>query len=141
AEGRESFPDQLFIREGAVDLGSIEEGDAALDRGAQHVDPVLLVNRRAVAEAQPHAPESEGGDLEAAVAQFACLHFAPLRGDSFRLVGNGGGRPGPRYWYTRRVFSGPFAILGMQRPWKGDRNQAATVRVADHPLAILQIEP
>ena len=32
--GRESFPNDFLVREGAIDLGSVEESDPALDRSA-----------------------------------------------------------------------------------------------------------
>jgi hypothetical protein len=31
ADGREGFADELFVDEGAVDFGGVEEGDAAVD--------------------------------------------------------------------------------------------------------------
>ena len=36
------FADHLLVDEGAVDLGRVEEGDAALDRGADQPDAVFL---------------------------------------------------------------------------------------------------
>ena len=74
AERRERLADQLLVGERAVDLGGVEEGDAALDGRADQRDPLLPVDRRAVAEAQAHAAEADGRDLQAARSQFALLH-------------------------------------------------------------------
>ena len=38
AEGSESFADDFFVDVGAVDFGGVEEGDAALDGGADELD-------------------------------------------------------------------------------------------------------
>ena len=45
AERRERFADQLLVRERAVDLGGVEERDAALDGRADQRDHLLLVGR------------------------------------------------------------------------------------------------
>ena len=41
--GRERLAHQLLVRERAVDLGGVEEGDAALDGRADQRDHLLLV--------------------------------------------------------------------------------------------------
>ena len=41
--GCERLADELFVRERAVDLGGVEEGDAALDGRADQRDRILLV--------------------------------------------------------------------------------------------------
>ena len=51
---------------------------AALERGADHVDSVLLVHRRAVAVAQSHAAEADGRDFQVAGAESAFLHVSLL---------------------------------------------------------------
>ena len=75
AERRQRFADELFVSEGAVDFGGVEERDAALDGGADQRDHLLLVHRRAIAEAHAHAAEAEGRDFQIAVSEFAFLHF------------------------------------------------------------------
>ena len=42
AERRERFADDFLVLEGAIDFGRIEEGHAALDRGADQRDTVFL---------------------------------------------------------------------------------------------------
>ena len=74
AERRERFADQLFVGERAVDLGGVEEGDAALDGGADQRDTLLLLDGRAIAEAQAHAAEADGRDFQTTVAELALLH-------------------------------------------------------------------
>ena len=45
ADGLERLADELFVGERAVDLRGVEEGDAALDGGADQRDHLLLVRR------------------------------------------------------------------------------------------------
>ena len=62
----ERFADELLVGEWPVDLGSVEEGHAALDRRADESDHLQPVAGRAVAEAHRHAAEPEGRHFEAA---------------------------------------------------------------------------
>ena len=90
AERRERLADQFLVGERAVDLGGVEEGDAALDGRADQRDHLALVRRRAVAEAQPHAAEAERRDLEAAAAEVRfCIAISSPSTD---VHVNGGGR-------------------------------------------------
>ena len=73
-EGREGFAHEFFVRERAVDLGGVEEGDAALDGRPKQLDHLLPVLGRTVAEAHPHAAQAEGRNLQAAFPQFTLLH-------------------------------------------------------------------
>ena len=41
-ERRQRFADQLLVGERAIDFGGVEEGDAALDGGADQRDPACL---------------------------------------------------------------------------------------------------
>ncbi len=63
AHGGEGFPDEFLVGERAVDLGGVEEGDALVDGGADERDAVGVGGRRAVAVAQAHAAQPEGGHL------------------------------------------------------------------------------
>ena len=72
-ERRQRFADEFLIGERAVDFGGVEEGDAVLDRGADQRHPRLLVDRRTIAEAQPHAAKADGRDFQF-VSKFALLH-------------------------------------------------------------------
>ena len=74
ADRSKRLADQFFIGEGAVDFGSVEECDATVDGGADEGDHLLLVGRRAVAEAHPHAAEAESRDFQIAFSEFALLH-------------------------------------------------------------------
>src|SRR5881394_3355891 len=57
-----------------VNLGGIEECDAAFHGRADERDHRRLVRWDAVALAHPHAAEPEGRDFEMALSKFAFLH-------------------------------------------------------------------
>ena len=65
---RQRLADELLVRERTVDLGGVEERDAALDRRPDQGDRLLLVHGRAVAEAHSHAAQAEGRDLQVALS-------------------------------------------------------------------------
>jgi hypothetical protein len=58
-----------------VDLGGVEEGDAALNGGTNQTDQVLRVWRWPVALAHAHAAEPEGRDFQVADSKLSLLHF------------------------------------------------------------------
>src|SRR5690606_33451068 len=64
AERRERFTHDFLVRERAVDLRRVEEGNPALDGTANEGDRLPAVGGRAEAVAQAHAAQAEGGDLE-----------------------------------------------------------------------------
>jgi hypothetical protein len=68
AHGRQCLTDQFFIGEGAVDLGGVEEGDAALHRRAQEGDHLLAIRGCPVIHAHPHTAKPDGGYFETAGA-------------------------------------------------------------------------
>jgi hypothetical protein len=63
----------------AVHLSGVEEGDAAVDGGADVGDAVLVVDCRAVAVAASRAAQPDRGDLQSAAAERArdhkCSHY------------------------------------------------------------------
>ena len=59
-ERPQRFADDFFVGEGAVDLGRVEEGHAAVHRSADQGDALVLGELRGVAEADPHAAETDG---------------------------------------------------------------------------------
>jgi hypothetical protein len=63
AEGGEGFAHDFLVPIGAVCLGGVEEGDAALDRQPDQSDRVTSISLWAVAGAQAHAAEAEGRNL------------------------------------------------------------------------------
>jgi hypothetical protein len=70
----ERLADEFLVDVGAIDLGGVEEGDAALDGTAQDTDHLVAVARvRAVALAHPHAAETESGHLQS-LAERSGLH-------------------------------------------------------------------
>jgi hypothetical protein len=73
AEGLECFAHDLLVLR-AVDLGGVEEGDAALGGRPDQVDRLLLVGRRAVAVAKAHRAITDGGDFETALSECALVH-------------------------------------------------------------------
>jgi hypothetical protein len=74
AERGESFADELFVGVRAVGLGRVEERHAELDGPAKQRRHLLLVRRRAVAEAHAHAAEPQRGHFQIALSKFAFLH-------------------------------------------------------------------
>jgi hypothetical protein len=65
-QGLQGLADELFVDVGAVNLGGVEERDAALHRATQDGDHVLAgAGVGAVALGHPHAAEADGGHLEA----------------------------------------------------------------------------
>src|SRR5580693_4735414 len=73
-KGSEGFANKQFVRERAVDFGSIEECDAAFDCCSNQRDPVLLDHGGPEAKAQPHAAQSKSRNLQVAFSEFALLH-------------------------------------------------------------------
>ena len=78
-EGFECLAHELFVRERPIDLGGVEERDAAFDGRPDQGNHLPLVGSRTEAEAHAHAAEPEGRDLEVAAPQFSLLHFVLLR--------------------------------------------------------------
>lgn len=64
-DGLERLADKRLIGVRAVNLGGVEEGDTAVDGGADQRDHLLFVGRRAEREAHAHAPEAHRRDLQA----------------------------------------------------------------------------
>src|SRR5271166_457294 len=73
-EGLERLADNLLVSKWAVYLGRIKEGDAALNCRADQGDAVVLAQRMAVAEVEPHAAEADSRDLETAFSKSTLLH-------------------------------------------------------------------
>ncbi len=59
AERSEGFANDFFIDVRAIDLGRVEEGNAAFHGSADELDSFGLFRRRAEAEAQAHAAQAE----------------------------------------------------------------------------------
>lgn len=73
-ERAQRFPDHLFILEGSVDFGGVEEGHTSLEGVADQLDAVLLRKSGAITLADTHAAEADGRNVEAAPAEFTGLH-------------------------------------------------------------------
>ncbi|MNT07260.1 hypothetical protein D3C72_1419570 [compost metagenome] len=71
---RQRFAEQIFVGIRPVDFGGVEEGHAAFDRRMQQGDALALLDGGTVAMAQAHAAQAQGGDFQAAAAEFTCLH-------------------------------------------------------------------
>ena len=78
AEGSEGFAHEFFVQERAVDLGGVEECDAAFHGCPDQSGHLLLVFGRAVRKAHSHAAEPEGRNFQAALSKFALLHCFSL---------------------------------------------------------------
>ena len=79
AEGGEGFPREFFVDERTVDLGGVEERDAAFHGGPEKRCHFLLVLGRAVGKA--HAAEAVGRNFQSALSKFARLHCCLLISD------------------------------------------------------------
>jgi hypothetical protein len=60
ADRAQSFADDVFVGEGAIDLGRVEKGHAAVHRSADQGHALVLGEFRGVAETDPHAAETNG---------------------------------------------------------------------------------
>src|ERR1700683_3020122 len=74
AERCESFADEFFVSEWAVDFSSIEEGDAAFYCRVDERDHFFSVGKWSERKAHSHAAEADGGDFKIAFSEFAFLH-------------------------------------------------------------------
>jgi hypothetical protein len=74
AEGLQRLADEALIGEGAVDFGSVEEGDATLDRRADQADHLVPVRDHAAVMVHAHAAETDGRDGGSAASKPALLH-------------------------------------------------------------------
>ena len=87
AEGSEGFAHKLFVHERAVNLGGVEERDAAFHGGTEQRGHLLLVFGRAVRKAHSHAAQAEGRDFQVALSELLFI-VSPSRlfGD-YRILG------------------------------------------------------
>src|SRR2546425_6393374 len=74
AKGGKGFADELFVREGTVDLGGVEKCDAPFDGTPYKGNHLLLVTSRTVAIAHSHTAEPDRRDFQIALSKFALLH-------------------------------------------------------------------
>jgi hypothetical protein len=86
AHWRKSFANEFFVRERSVDLGRVEEADAALDGRADERNHLLLVTRWAVGEAHAHAAEADGRDFQVAVSKRSLLHCVSFQNSIRTLI-------------------------------------------------------
>src|SRR5439155_11047923 len=70
----ECFAHKFFVGERSVDFSSIEERDAAFHRCADKRNHLLLILRRPVPKAHPHAAESDRRHFQPALPKFALFH-------------------------------------------------------------------
>ncbi|KAG0770713.1 hypothetical protein G6F57_014703 [Rhizopus arrhizus] len=78
---RQRLAEQIFIGVRAVHLGGVEEGHATFNGGVQQGDALAALDRLAIAMAQAHAAQAQGGNLQAAAAEFTCLHRRAPEGE------------------------------------------------------------
>ena len=87
ADRRQALSDQLFVGEGAVDLGRVEERDTPVDGPAEQSDQVSPVSGRTVGLAHAHAAETDGRDFEAIGLRTCGSQLSLLHADySFNLA-------------------------------------------------------
>jgi len=70
-ERTERFAHEFFVGERAIDLGGIDERDAALDGFPKNVNHLPLGFGWAVGKAHSHAAESDRRNLQIAVGKIA----------------------------------------------------------------------
>jgi len=70
AHRRQRFANHLFVQ-GPIGLGRVEKGDALRGGIADQLHACAAANPGAIAKAQAHAAQAEGGDLQAAAAEWA----------------------------------------------------------------------
>ena len=99
----ERLADELLVGVRTVDLGGVEEGDAAVHSGADQRDHLLPVRLVAVAAGHAHAAQPDGGDLEAVGAEGAFVHGSCSC--RRRRKGQPAGRPGA---------TGAFSLVAAQ---------------------------
>src|SRR5437667_3104103 len=78
AHRRQGLAHELFIGVRTVNLGGIEECDAAFNGRADERDHRLLVRWDTVALAHPHAAEPQRRHFQTPLSQFALLHVVSL---------------------------------------------------------------
>jgi hypothetical protein len=79
ADRGQCLADEFFIGERPVDLGGVEERDADVDGGADHVDAVLLVDVETIGVAEAHAAQPERRHLQSTAAEGTGDHVCSLR--------------------------------------------------------------
>ncbi len=80
ADRLEGFTHPLLVREGPVDLRSVEEGDAHFVGGADHRHGLGPLDAFAVAEVEAHAAVAERGDFQASQCSLVHGSFLVHRG-------------------------------------------------------------
>src|SRR5437899_6411354 len=76
AKRSEAFAHEFLVRERAINFGGVEECDAAFHSCAKQRDHLLLIFRRTVPKAHPHAAESDRRHFQPAFSKFARFHSA-----------------------------------------------------------------
>ena len=74
AERSERFADEFLVGERAVNLGGVEERDAAFHGGPKQCGHLLFVLGRTVGKTHSHAAQPDGRDFQITVSKFALLH-------------------------------------------------------------------
>jgi len=79
ADPGEGLAEEFLVDEGTVELGRVEEGDAAFDRGADDADHLVTISGLG-AVAHSHAAQADDRDLQTAGTQDSFLHdLSPYR--------------------------------------------------------------
>jgi len=79
AHRRERFADHAFVDVWTIGLGTVEKGHAAVKGCTDQLHSVCRVGGGAIAEAQPHAAQTERRDGQAAAAELSFLHVVFFR--------------------------------------------------------------
>jgi hypothetical protein len=71
----EGLADEIFVCEWAVNLGRVEERDAAFDGCPEKRGHLLLVFGWTVGKTHSHAAQPDGRDFQITLSKFALLHI------------------------------------------------------------------
>jgi hypothetical protein len=81
AERGQGFAHEFLVRKWTVRLGSVEEGDVALNGRPDQRNSLVLADRWTIGEAQAHAAEPDRRDFQSTFSECAFMHLsAPYTG-------------------------------------------------------------
>src|SRR5437016_7109313 len=75
AKRSEAFAHEFLVREPAINFGGVEKCNAAFHGCAKQGDHLLLIFRRAISKAHPHAAQPDRRNFQTTLAQFAPFHL------------------------------------------------------------------
>src|SRR5262249_51115789 len=74
AERSKCLTDELLVDVRAIHLSRVEEGEAAIDGGANKRDHFAFVGKRSIAVAHAHTAQTKGRHLKIAAPEYPLVH-------------------------------------------------------------------